>query len=274
MFECKTYNLKSQTQAYEFDFFNFQQAYEINNPISNIRSHLKLNNLNSLLEVLEYNQNQKNELENIFEISKINPINSNQQTILSIVLCKPLINAKLNDSIVVNNFVTTKALLHVLLTKLNISYVYDTNHIVNELYENNQLALVNENKQVFGFIGQLKNQIKKTYGLNNDIFVINLNLTSYLNQEQAITKVIKPSVYHDIVRDVSVKLASNVDLNDVMDNIEKIKNIRKVEISDLYVKDDEIIYTFKYYINDYSSNLSSEQIAVIEQEVNNYLKQF
>lgn len=274
LFECKTYNLKSQTQAYEFDFFNFQQAYGINNPISNIRSHLKLNNLNSLLEVLEYNQNQKNELENIFEISKINPINSNQQTILSIVLCKPLINAKLNDSIVVNNFVTTKALLHALLTKLNISYVYDTNHIVNELYENNQLALVNENKQVFGFIGQLKNQIKKTYGLNNDIFVINLNLTSYLNQEQAITKVIKPSVYHDIVRDVSVKLASNVDLNDVMDNIEKIKNIRKVEISDLYVKDDEIIYTFKYYINDYSSNLSSEQIAVIEQEVNNYLKQF
>nr|WP_318035819.1 hypothetical protein [Ureaplasma parvum] len=102
LFECKTYNLKNQTQAHEFNFFNFKQAYEINNPISNMRSHLKLNNLNSLLEVLEYNQNQKNELENIFEISKINPVDSSQQTVLSIILCKPLINSKINDSLIVN----------------------------------------------------------------------------------------------------------------------------------------------------------------------------
>ncbi len=274
LFECKTYNLKNQTQAHEFNFFNFKQAYEINNPISNMRSHLKLNNLNSLLEVLEYNQNQKNELENIFEISKINPVDSSQQTVLSIILCKPLINSKINDSLIVNNFVTTKALLHALLTKLNIDYAYDKNHVVNELYDNNQLALINANKQVFGFIGQLKNQVKKTYGLSNDIFIINLNLTSYLNQKQVITKVIKPSMYHDVIRDISVKLASDVDLNNIIANIKKIKNIRKVEISDLYIKDDGIIYTFKYYINDHLSNLSSEQIIIIEQEVNNYLKQF
>lgn len=169
---------------------------------------------------------------------------------------------------------TTKALLHALLTKLNIDYAYDKNHVVNELYDNNQLALINANKQVFGFIGQLKNQVKKTYGLSNDIFIINLNLTSYLNQKQVITKVIKPSMYHDVIRDISVKLASDVDLNNIIANIKKIKNIRKVEISDLYIKDDGIIYTFKYYINDHLSNLSSEQIIIIEQEVNNYLKQF
>ncbi|WP_208894784.1 phenylalanine--tRNA ligase subunit beta [Ureaplasma diversum] len=268
IYEAKTYNLKDYEQALSFDVFNFNKAYEIKNPISNIRTHFKLNNISSLLEVIKYNQYQKNELVNWFEISHINAIGLNQQTILTIVLAKPIFESLLSKNIVSLDLVSAKALLSKLMDHflLDYQFSYDFNDPL--VYSNNANAILNGSNQFVGFVGELNKKAKKAYDIGFDCYVINLNLTNYLNQNHQDIKINKPSVYQDIFRDLTISLSDDFDLEVVLNKIKTIKYVSDVYIKTVFRKDNITSYTFTIILNGYDHTLSSEEIKTIEDSSN------
>lgn len=274
IYEAKTYNLKANDQAKSFDIYDFKQSYTINNPISNIRSDLKLNNINTLLEVVEYNLNQKNGLHNFFEFSNISPLNLKQQRILSIVLTKDLLSSKLNDSKITNNLLTAKAIAFEILEELQVNFKISLDFKYEGFYQQNSIALVDQNNALIGFVGQLNNKSKKPYGLSNDVFAINLNLTNYLQNEVNTNKVIKPSNLNDIIKDISVSLNDNINLIDLINQLKTIKYINNVNIIDVFRKEEQNIYTFKFNLNAYDKTLNQEEINLIEQDIYKVINNF
>lgn len=275
IFEAKTYNLKSKEDALLFDFYNFKNTIEIANPISNQRSHLKLNNIQTLLEVVKYNVNQKNGYYNFFEFSNINPKSQIQQNILSVVLTTPLFDSKINDTIITHNFNTAKALAFEILDQVNINYHIKYNDVFQNTYAKNSISIYNSKNQLVGVIAEINNKIKKQYDINQNTYIINLNLTNYLKKENDIKQVIKPSMFNDITKDVSLELDDNIILDELITKISLIPNIVDIKIVDLYIKENQNkVYTIKYSMNNFKSTMNQNEINDIENEVSNTIALF
>lgn len=252
--QVKTYNLTSKELAKKFDYLNLFSNICIKNPISNVREYLKSNSIPEMLDVIKYNFSRKHKLFNIYEINKIQTSLTKSNNILNILFINDFLYSNVNKSIVSNDLLNIKSFLKTMFNKYQIDF---------EIKDNN-ISIISHNKKV-GYIFLIDKSVMDKFDLKdykNKIYatVINLDILS-LKEVSSLNNI---SPYPFVLRDINFTLPKRSnEIKFIMNEIEKIKNVVSVELTDYFEKDDKIVYTLSITISNLEKTLNTDEINEI-----------
>ena len=262
MFETKTYNLTSQNSFKKFNFFNLSYEAKVIDPISKNREIFRLSPIDEMLKVMQYNASRKRKLVNIYEFVNL-PINENdiKETLSMIFINRPY-DDKLSNIKIDLSPTYIKNIVNNLFNKLNLSCTFDIveNQSVPEVH-NKKISIKFKN-MIIGYITQVKKQTLKEYDLEHDTYVVMIDLNNLF--EASIDQTVKKtSIYPTVIRDINVVNKNYKEINQIINNINKIKEINSIEIIDQFKKDNNVTYTLRLEISSNNTTLNTTQIDQI-----------
>ncbi len=273
-YETKTYNLTNEINNDSFNFYELDSSYQVINAISKQREYLRTNLFASLLDVLKYNNARKRPLHNIFEIQQLCDKTKSFKN-LTILLATPLYQSCLNKTKVPLDMMTAKALVTSLLEKFNVELNYRTFKECPNFYPENALAIIDKNKQIIGYVGQIRHNQLKKYDLATPVFGITLNLDLILKEtKQKATQYQKIASALAISRDVNITLGKETKIIKVLNDLKKLPNIENVIVKDKYQNDALITYTINYNIQSYQKTFNITEIDNCTNQVAEIIKTY
>lgn len=267
LIETKTYNLSSENNFNKFNFWKDDRKVIIANPISKNREILRVSLIDEMLKVIQYNMARKRLLYNIFETQLIGDEHNSCLNLSAIFHC-PLVDNKINGSIVDANIITLKSLIRNVFNLNGIELVFKLEHShVVEIYDNQLVAIYWDNK-IVGYIGQIKNNVLKQYDINDrSVFAISINIDDIIKHQNKY-KINKISNFPTVYRDLNIVLSNNFETDEI------IKKIMSVDfVNDCWIKDtfknnaDTTTYTFALKISSLTETLQSSKIDQILESV-------
>lgn len=267
IYETKTYSLVSELEYNKFNFFNYKKSIKIENPLSGLHSHYRLNLVSSLLNVIKYNSDRNIYNFNIFEMSNIYYDLEKSNYHLVIVLQNNFLINKFTKQEIKIDFYTTKGLLVAILSKFNLKIEkleLSNDELLHPYLQSNVFI---KNKQVATF-GKVNDNFK------NDIFIIDINLSQVEKNWQKKVNFIGWSNFNSSTFDFSFYINSEVTFEKIQQTIFEIdQRIKKIVITDHYViNDQEQSLTISITINDDQKQLVKDDITLLYNKIENCLK--
>lgn len=267
--ETKTYNLVNEKDSSSFNFFNVKEDIKLLNSISNNREFLRKNLINSLLNVINYNISRKRENKNIFEIQKIQKDLETSFDNLTILFTNKILESKIFKNKIENNIPNIKSFIKTLFSTLNINIEFEKNEIENNETINNFNIIYN--KEVIGFIGEIKKTITSNLNINFPVLFLSMDISELINKKKEKNNIKQISDFPLVHKDI------NVILND--DNIESIiKKIKTVDfikdcfVKDFFSKDDKNIFTISIVLSSLDKTLTTKEIDDKILKINELIK--
>ncbi len=278
--ELVTYKLISDENRKYFNFFHFYTKLELMNPIVKDKLFIRTNPVISILKVIQYNIEHKRKIQPLFEFSSVwDKTNNKYDQFLSLVITEDLIpkNALL-DSQVKTNLNTVKSFIYDLL-----SYYFDSikfevikNSNVLGIDSKSLLSVSIENERI-GYIAQFSKEILDSFKIKNlDSYVVMINFTKiedYINKINH-NKIIEPSIYQDSIKDLTISLNDDSNLNDIFKIIFKNNSVHRAELIDFYESNnDDKLYTIRIELRTYDEQFTSTIISSIMDDVKTSLSE-
>ncbi len=268
-YNAKTYNLTSHENANLFNWYQLK-ILDLKNPSSNLKTSFNTNKVDSLLNVLAYNNRSKNKPVNWFEIAKLYPNKTQSFDCLTILLNTDYHVDKLNGNKISNSLLTAISLVNNILTLAHKPSLQADNlkyHTsLTGCYEQNSICIVYDDI-IIGYIGQITKNTLKNYKLDQDIFVVSLNLNTLSKMTPKPHQVKSYSAFNDIVRSVNVYADYETDLQGVLSEIDHLDYIVKTQVVDKYQDDKGFSYIIEYTINNPDKALEAKELDVLQQQV-------
>ncbi|MCV3743341.1 phenylalanine--tRNA ligase subunit beta [Ureaplasma sp. ES3154-GEN] len=273
--ELKTYHLKPESKAYAFNwYYPNQKTYDILNPLSSSKAHLKLNNIDSVLDALTYNLHYKNDLQNVFEITEINQTTENKALNITIALSSFLFYNSFEHQGLQPNLLVAKNFAQLIADHLGLKLEYLANDDAMELNTNQSLKISFKNQLTHGYLGLLKQNISQGYDFIDPVYLVSLNIPWDLIQPKQPVIYQPISSFHDIIKDFSIPLNNQTNLNKILASLRKIKQVHQVYVYDVYIKDTHTVYTFRVHFNNNSRIISNDEIISLMKEIQALLESY
>ena len=258
--ETKTYNLTSKENANVFNFFNLKPFYHLNPCTNKAREYIRTNLVSSLLSVFAFNLNRKNELQPIFEMQKIftEEVNTNL-TILSPekYVLDPINNVVLNFNTTGLKAIAVQIAQH-LGIKLDIEIINDCPY----LYANDALKISYKGKTV-GYIGCIRQKMLKPYKINEELYVLTLNLEDLLKDKNLVQWKVKDLDQNiPVYKDITFNATKNTNIFAILKSLDNLLVIKDYSFIKAYkLSENEIAYTIRFIVaNNNYQNLTKQEI--------------
>lgn len=277
---------------------NQDNIVSIHNPLLEDQSSLRDNLINHIIQNKVYNYKQKNHNTEFFEIGKIfqNKINIRREEIhiAGIMGNNNFIKQSWNHKPSSLNWFHAKGILEQFFEKIHIRTTwYEINNLNKSQItafsikhfdmQNTAYIINNINNEIIGLVGQINKKMYKS--INNDelltIFEFNLNqLINNNNKNSHLSYIFsKYSMYPSVIRDISIKINKNYNINKIKQFIYEINKelIQKVEVFNQY---QDIIDISKKCIGiriTYNSNnktLDQYDLQLIEQNIETIMRTY
>ncbi|MFA7449846.1 MAG: hypothetical protein WCY90_03420, partial [Bacilli bacterium] len=240
LYETLNFTLTSKENLTKFAYLNSEKALVLANPMTPLRTYLRLNLLPSLLETLSYNVSRQASDLALFEISEITSEKGVREHLAFIFYGKAKMHGELSK--IEYDFYNAKGLVTAILNFLGINesrYEF----IQNECYLDGglhpmQSAVLRVQGKVAGVIGKLHPTMQKAYGLNAATIVGELDLGALLKLKTGKNKVIAPPRFPSVSRDLALVVALDLPVDNLLKTVKQAggKLVTKVEVFDVYTK--------------------------------------
>lgn len=266
--EVKTYNLTHKKNLNKFNLFNVQNALQIQCNNSN-REFFRTNLIDNMLKVYQYNDARKLDLIPIFEIQKLFSNSFNCLNLTCLCLGKYDVDG-ITKSTIFTNANYLKALVKEIAKILNVEVEFKIQQ-VEQFYDNESIGLF-FNEKLIGYIGKIKKSQLKPYDLNNkDIYCLSINLDELLVAYKPLVKKVKGfGEYQRLSKDINIILDKQnaYMINQKINDIKSIEDIQDAKLINVFEKDNQIVYTVRYYLVD-SKQFTTEDLEAVSKQVEN-----
>ncbi len=272
--EVKTYTLVSENDANVFNYEN--KIIKLERPISKVRTHLRSSLIPSLLEVVKFNEARGVKDINIYELSNVY-IKKDEEYVeslkLSFLVKGKYIGSEWNNSIIKGDFYTLKGILENLLHYLGFDkrIKYTTENILSFMHPGISANVLIDN-EVVGFLGKLHPNVSK-----EELYICELNIDLLFNKKSKKIKYEEPSKYPSVNRDLAFLFDKDIVIGEVLEEINKIsgKILKKLEIFDIFVREDKKSIAFSLEFVDKTKTLVEEEInSIIDKIIENISKKY
>jgi phenylalanyl-tRNA synthetase beta chain len=261
-------------------FRNNKNPIEVRNPISVYSSRMRTNLLNGLLQNIVWNINRGAEKINIFEIGKIYYwLDEAPKEELFLAIAGTGIYKKKHwkEEKKEMDFFVLKGVVEALIEKLKyIPYSFEKENC--EFLEPDFSLKINIKGEKAGFLGLIKEDIRKKYEINQKVFVAEINLDSMLNKSLPLIKFNAFSKFPSIVRDISFVINKEIPYGEIENELEKIAPpiLKDFELYDYYsgpsIPSDKISMTIRFIYSHLGKTLSAEEVQVVHNRIIESLK--
>ena len=250
------------------------KAISIVNPLSQELSAMRTSLFGGLVEAIQYNLNRKNNNCQFFEIGNIYQKNGSdyierKQLVIGLTGMQHPNHWRSNGQS--NDFFYLKGIIEAICKRAGI--VYSENTLENQKYFSEGISL-QSGQSVFGSIGKLDNTAFEGSGIENEIFVAEIDIEAYesltSNTAKHIQEISKfPSVNRDLAllvnRDVSFE-----SLQKAAQETEK-KLLTSIQLFDVYegkgIPEGKKSYGLSFTLNDHRKTLTDKQVDKVIKKI-------
>ena len=259
-YEVRTYNLTSKEELNKWNLFNLKTKYEISPCSNKMHQFMRLGLVNNMVKVMEYNANRKNELIPIFEIQKI----YNERNFLNLTCLSPYKYSldEIHGANINYNTFGLKSILKEISKLFNANLTIE--HTSNPYLTNNDSLAIKYKNELIGYIGNLKNNLLKSYKLHNqDLYVLSINLNKLIkdyNESEFNFKKISNLV--PVIKDITFHANNNTNIQKINDEIDKLEFVLSYKyIKSFNINQDTIAYTIHILLkNSIEDQMDKKQI--------------
>jgi len=251
-----------------------ERNVEMLNPLSQELNVMRQSMLFSALEVVEYNQNRQSPDLKLFEFGKTyhkyETYSENQR--LSLIITGRKEQDSWNASKDKQNFYSIKGVVEALVKRLGLTNLMQYKSLKNSLLQDG--AQVYILKQKIGEIGWVNKDLKKSFGLREDVFVADLDwdaLFASLKLSKTVYKEL-PKTFATR-RDFSLLVDTKVnfaDIEEVASNCDK-KILRSIGLFDVYEGEnlaaDKKSYAVSFTFQDDTQTLKDQQVDQVMEKI-------
>lgn len=240
LYETLNFTLTSKENLTKFAYLNSEKALVLANPMTPLRTYLRLNLLPSLLETLSYNVSRQATDLALFEISEITSEKSVREHLAFVYYGKDKKHGELSK--IDYDFYNAKGLVTTILNFLGINesrYEFISNdRFLDGGLHPMQSAILRVQGKVMGVIGKIHPTMQKEYGLNAPTIVGELDLGALLTLKTGKNKVIAPPRFPSVSRDLALVVNLDLPVGDLLKMVKQAggKLVTKVEVFDVYTK--------------------------------------
>jgi len=264
--EVKTYNLTNQSNLNKFNIFDIKDPIKIQCNNAN-REYFRLSLIDNMLKVYQYNDARKLDLFPIFEIQKLFN-NTGKRTNLTCLSFDKYSIDSVSSSIIQTNLNYYKGIINQIANVLNVQITFAIATLP-DFYNNECLSIV-ANGKVIGYMGKIRNSLLKQYDLENrQIYCLTMNVEELIKNYKAPEFQVKPfGIYQRISKDINIVLndTTAAQVNQKVEQIKQVPNVVDAQIISIFNKEDKIIYTVRYYLDD-NKQFNSTDIENIAKEI-------
>lgn len=253
--ETYTYSMQSQKQI-EDCFMKTRNHLKITNPLSEEWVYLRRSLVPSLLSVINQNQDLSKEIK-IFELSNVYP-----------KIDRDLPEESPRLTLVTNgkNYLILKGIIEALCKKLSINETYKEPYKLSAYWKSGSTAAIFENSKnlLLGFLGEIKPEATKKFGLKDGVFVANLdfkNLLKVATNKKTYTPIAR---FPPVIEDFTFVVKPKTYLQNLIQLIKKSSLIIKsVALIDHY-KDSR---TLRVTYQNSKKNLTEKEVKKIRENI-------
>lgn len=253
---------------------------ELLNPLSQELSVMRQSLIFNMLEVIRHNQNRQNADLKLFEFGKTySYINQKyiEEKKLIIAVTGKLEQEQWNNSPKTATFYTIKGLVNSILQRLGLSNLLKENALVYGILADG--VSLNIIKKSIGEMGWISNEMKKHFGIKNDVFIAELNYDTLIESLTFTkTKYTELPKTFAVRRDFSLLIDNKITFGEIEGLAKKAnKNLLKeVGLFDVYQGDKlpegKKSYAVSFFFQDEEQTLKDEQIDSIMSEIRDSLE--
>lgn len=264
MNEIITYSFIGEKDLEKIEFPK-ENLVKLLNPLGEDTSVMRTTLIPTMLNVISNNYNRKNpyfsgfEIGNIFEMGKIDPIQK-----------KEIIGAMYGEDV---TFFTLKEKLEGYFSQIRIMNIrYEIGNL-NGFFHPNRTAIIKNNDDEIGYIGQVNPIIADKYDINSDIYMFILDFQKIMNLSDAKIIYSEISKFPSIKRDISFIVGSNININQIEDAIKSVNSdiIEKVELFDIYegkqLGSDKKSLSYSFTYQDVSRTLKDDEVNKVQSQI-------
>ncbi|ATZ18650.1 phenylalanyl-tRNA synthetase subunit beta [Williamsoniiplasma somnilux] len=239
----KTYSLLAKEEVLKWNLFKLKEPVNLMSPLSKLHETYRLSLISSLIEVSAFNSAIDNKKVKLWETADVYTNDLQRQKHLAILVSGDVLNDKMNDSSIVNNYFYLKGVAENIFSqyKLDASKItYSVlENVIDEIhpYVNAEIKFKDE---VLGYIFQVNpkhaniKKISKTFGLE-------LNLSIVEKNSEKIYSVKALSKFQHSTRDISLLLNNEIKYEDVIKQLTAgVNNLINIKLIDEYT-DEKLI---------------------------------
>ncbi len=253
---------------------------ELLNPLSQELSVMRQSLIFNTLEVIRHNQNRQNADLKLFEFGKTySYINEKyiEEKKLIIAVTGKLEPEQWNSSSKTATFYTIKGLVNSILQRLGLASLLKENALVDGILADG--ISLNIIKKSIGEMGWISNEMKKHFGIKNDVFIAELNYDALIESLTFTkTKYTELPKTFAVRRDFSLLLDHKITFSEIEALAKKAnKNLLKeVGLFDVYQGDKlpegKKSYAVSFFFQDDEQTLKDEQIDSVMSEIRGSLE--
>ncbi len=268
------------SQKFKSKRIDASKNVELLNPLSQELSVMRQSLIFNMLEVIRHNQNRQNADLKLFEFGKTySYINQKyiEEKKLIIAVTGKLEQEQWNNSPKTATFYTIKGLVNSILQRLGLSNLLKENALVDGILADG--VSLNIIKKSIGEMGWISNEMKKHFGIKNDVFIAELNYDTLIESLTFTkTKYTELPKTFAVRRDFSLLIDNKITFGEIEGLAKKAnKNLLKeVGLFDVYQGDKlpegKKSYAVSFFFQDEEQTLKDEQIDSIMSEIRDSLE--
>lgn len=268
------------SQKFKSKRIDASKNVELLNPLSQELSVMRQSLIFNILEVIRHNQNRQNADLKLFEFGKTySYINQKyiEEKKLIIAVTGKLEQEQWNNSPKTATFYTIKGLVNSILQRLGLSNLLKENALVDGILADG--VSLNIIKKSIGEMGWISNEMKKHFGIKNDVFIAELNYDTLIESLTFTkTKYTELPKTFAVRRDFSLLIDNKITFGEIEGLAKKAnKNLLKeVGLFDVYQGDKlpegKKSYAVSFFFQDEEQTLKDEQIDSIMSEIRDSLE--
>ncbi|MGL4647353.1 MAG: phenylalanine--tRNA ligase subunit beta [Mycoplasmoidaceae bacterium] len=260
----KSYNLVAKDTIKNFNYFGYKNPIKILNPISSEKEWMKLSLFDNILNCYSYNESFKNDLVPIFEIQDLYFDKNTKRKHLVLAVANNLEINKLNKSIIYEDIFYLKRAVNAIADLFNIKFDYEKG-IKHEWGCIQDSLKINFNKKNIGYITRINPLTLKSSKIKNDkIYLAEIDLTDLLAMKKIPSFITPIENKHKIVRELTISLPVDFDLNKFYKITNSLSIIEELEINDAYYENEYISYTIKFNLISDEKDIKDNFAKVID----------
>lgn len=239
LYEALTYTLVRKETVQSFAYINNDECFNLSHPMTDEHETVRNNILPSLFETVQYNLSRQAKDIAFFETSEINTKKGNESH-LAIVLCgEDEYRHQMHK--IPYSFYSIKGLFEGIMNLLGLT---NTRYKIERLQSNKnefhpgRSAQVRVGKDIVAVFGELHPYANKKYDFGkNTVVALEMNLGAFVNMKTSISKLVAPSKFPFVERDLALVVKKDVSSNDIIKTIKMAGKeiVSNVEIFDEYV---------------------------------------
>jgi len=268
------------SQKFKSKRIDASKNVELLNPLSQELSVMRQSLIFNMLEVIRHNQNRQNADLKLFEFGKTySYINQKyiEEKKLIIAVTGKLEQEQWNNSPKTATFYTIKGLVNSIVQRLGLSNLLKENALVDGILADG--VSLNIIKKSIGEMGWISNEMKKHFGIKNDVFIAELNYDTLIESLTFTkTKYTELPKTFAVRRDFSLLIDNKITFGEIEGLAKKAnKNLLKeVGLFDVYQGDKlpegKKSYAVSFFFQDEEQTLKDEQIDSIMSEIRDSLE--